>query len=501
MRLSAVEFNKILSSEQAEGEVAQKKCHLCPKTFSKISNLRAHINGVHEKLTNHSCDQCTYSTNWKSDLRKHFRKYHSKNLVKMPTQSADYSPKKLHSSIIKDEFSIKNEKSVILDENSHIIPKLEDQKTNFETYSHPHPKTELNSDLNNSKLISELNSEPDPLDVTRNKRFRGKIIQVVQSAEITQTTQFARSSIKQSQIAQSTGITQTTQAAQSSEVAQLNKMARSQIAQSAVITTQTTQAAQFAQSSEVAQLNKMAQSQVAQSAIITQTTQSAQSSIKPPSSTQILETVPNVSAEMPKPDKKCNFCDKTFRQNSNLKAHINGVHTNVITYCCEKCDYITSYKSDLKKHLAKKHDTNLEKSNVEKIIKLENAAPKIILSDGEIAKLAKMTRLIKSPDITLPLTKTNQQSKSPKIILSDAEIAKLLKISGKSVPDLRTQFENNQRKSWPPQADKNSQSSNLIQSFNLSISEKVQTPMEIVKENFPKNSPKKSQKNSPKNHM
>ena len=88
--------------------------------------------------------------------------------------------------------------------------------------------------------------------------------------------------------------------------------------------------------------------------------------------------------------------------------------------------------------MAKKHDTTLEKSsNVEKIVKLPDP-PKLILSDAEIAKLAKMTGLSKStPDITM------------------------------------SQSEKNLRKSLP-ELDTNSQSS-LVQSFNLSAPKMIKS--------------------------
>merc|ERR1712079_747018 len=128
--------------------------------------------------------------------------------------------------------------------------------------------------------------------------------------------------------------------------------------------------------------------------------------MKPTPSTQTLQMITNnpvSGGEVAKSYKNCNFCDKTFKHNSNLKAHINGVHTNIITFCCDQCDYITSYKSDLKKHMAKKHDTTLEKnSNVEKIVKLPDL-PKLILTDAEIqAKLSKLT-----PEITLSQSEKN----------------------------------------------------------------------------------------------
>ena len=122
--------------------------------------------------------------------------------------------------------------------------------------------------------------------------------------------------------------------------------------------------------------------------------------------------VPNdpISEEIPpKPHTKCNFCNKIITS-KHLKAHINGVHTNIITYCCDKCDYITSYKSDLKKHLAKKHDNILENSNMEKVIKLK--APKMILSNTEIAKLAK----IDTKPIMDDTIETHGESKLPKKI-------------------------------------------------------------------------------------
>ena len=141
------------TSEQNQGENAQKKCHLCPKTFSKISNLRAHINGVHERLTTHACDMCTYTTNWKSDLTKHYRKYHPSNLfVKMPENDQSSSDSaKLH---ITDEFS-KNEKSEkSFDED--IIP-------NLEKYTSQTGATD--GDFDTSDISSSEIKENDPQDL------------------------------------------------------------------------------------------------------------------------------------------------------------------------------------------------------------------------------------------------------------------------------------------------------------------------------------------------
>ena len=414
MSLSSVVVGNVSSSfhvhntsNQNQEEKTQIKCHLCPKTFSKISNLKAHINGVHERVTTRACDLCTYSTNWKSDLTKHYRKYHpSNNFVKMPAdEQISTNSAKLH---MKDEFSNhgKSEKSYD-EENSDISPNLNDPhlKNRGKIIAEKHitvsvltPNNEEN--ITKPNMISEPNSESDPLDVTKKIHLKSEIKTEVktQSSNIMPTTQ----------VAQSAEITQATQFAQSSVVAQLPNVPIpiSEIIQSVVDQSAETLATQLAQSPTPNNLRNLIESQVVQSDKITQATQftqPAQSSTKStPSTLEMITNDPMSGGEVSKPHKKCNFCDKTFKQKSNLKAHINGVHTNVITFCCDQCDYITSYKSDLKKHLAKKHDTILEKSsNVEKIVKLPEP-PKLILSDGEIAKLAKMTHLSKStPEITL----------------------------------------------------------------------------------------------------
>ena len=50
----------------------------------------------------------------------------------------------------------------------------------------------------------------------------------------------------------------------------------------------------------------------------------------------------------------CNECDKSFRDNFDLKRHVDGVHLN-IRHQCDFCDYSFSYKGDLTKHTKRKH--------------------------------------------------------------------------------------------------------------------------------------------------
>lgn len=54
---------------------------------------------------------------------------------------------------------------------------------------------------------------------------------------------------------------------------------------------------------------------------------------------------------------KCSTCDKTFKYKCDLKAH-RLVHQDIdssLLHCCDKCDYRTKTKNNLKSHYIRKH--------------------------------------------------------------------------------------------------------------------------------------------------
>lgn len=54
---------------------------------------------------------------------------------------------------------------------------------------------------------------------------------------------------------------------------------------------------------------------------------------------------------------KCPYpnCSNEFRQKSNLKTHMNAIHTHIIEFNCSKCIFKTYYKYYYKKHLQRFH--------------------------------------------------------------------------------------------------------------------------------------------------
>jgi KRAB domain-containing zinc finger protein len=52
---------------------------------------------------------------------------------------------------------------------------------------------------------------------------------------------------------------------------------------------------------------------------------------------------------------KCDHCDKAYSQKRHLADHVNSIHTKLISYSCELCNYISYAKSDLRKHSILKH--------------------------------------------------------------------------------------------------------------------------------------------------
>ena len=52
----------------------------------------------------------------------------------------------------------------------------------------------------------------------------------------------------------------------------------------------------------------------------------------------------------------CELCNKSFKQHSQLKTHIKGVHQNDKPFSCELCDTKCLFESALKIHIKFKHD-------------------------------------------------------------------------------------------------------------------------------------------------
>ena len=52
---------------------------------------------------------------------------------------------------------------------------------------------------------------------------------------------------------------------------------------------------------------------------------------------------------------KCEECSYEANQKSTLKRHVNGVHEKLQPYKCNKCPYTATYKSSLNRHAAKYH--------------------------------------------------------------------------------------------------------------------------------------------------
>ena len=68
------------SSKEVENPASPEKlfdCTSCDKKFSKKSNLKVHINSVHEKTRIESCDQCDYKCTVKDSLKQHIKSVHS----------------------------------------------------------------------------------------------------------------------------------------------------------------------------------------------------------------------------------------------------------------------------------------------------------------------------------------------------------------------------------------------------------------------------------------
>ena len=55
---------------------------------------------------------------------------------------------------------------------------------------------------------------------------------------------------------------------------------------------------------------------------------------------------------------KCDLCEVTFSNSSNLKRHVVSVHDKKKSFECDICEVSFSHKSLLKKHVASVHEKN-----------------------------------------------------------------------------------------------------------------------------------------------
>ena len=61
----------------------------------------------------------------------------------------------------------------------------------------------------------------------------------------------------------------------------------------------------------------------------------------------------------PYPEKyPCDRCEYEATSRGNLKAHIDGKHSDVV-HSCEQCNYTTAWKAHLSKHVKNQH-SNIE---------------------------------------------------------------------------------------------------------------------------------------------
>ena len=54
-----------------------RKCDSCGKTFSQASNLKVHINSVHNGQKDHKCDLCRKAFSEAGKLKKHINEVHN----------------------------------------------------------------------------------------------------------------------------------------------------------------------------------------------------------------------------------------------------------------------------------------------------------------------------------------------------------------------------------------------------------------------------------------
>ena len=55
----------------------------------------------------------------------------------------------------------------------------------------------------------------------------------------------------------------------------------------------------------------------------------------------------------------CEKCGKYFKQQEGLKYHIKSIHIKSVHYPCDYCDYKTTHRSNVHKHMRKYHHSQM----------------------------------------------------------------------------------------------------------------------------------------------